>query len=260
MATYTIAYQPEMDGFTSFFDFKPEMMAGLNNYLYSFKNGQIWKHNINTLRNNFYGVEYESTLILSLNDAPTENKLFKTFSYAGIFPESKVSVMFSTFLSQREYTGLIANADFVIKEGEAYANIQSNASDFNTTMKEQGIGELFFKGALPFRYSVKTPPPQPPAVGATNGDTLYYKTSAGATLVIGIIIGYAYDQTTGLATYYTATQTNNPGYGDVIIVSKNKTSESYGLRGTYMIANLTITGTEKVELFSVSSSVFQSKP
>lgn len=260
MSTYTIAFQPELDGFTSFFSFEPEMMAGLNNYFYSFKNGQIWKHNINPLRNNFYGTQYDSVVNLSLNDMPTENKMFKTFSYAGIFPENKVSATFSTFLSQREYTGLIAAEDFVIKEGEAYANIQSNASDFNTTMKDQGIGELFFKGTSPFRYSVKTPPIQPPAVGATNGDTLYYKNSAGAVFIVGIIIGYFYDTTTGLATFYTATQTNTPANGDVIIVSKNKTSESYGLRGPFLSAAITITGTDKVEIFSVSSDVFHSKP
>jgi len=260
MSAFTITYQPELDGFTSFFSFQPEMMAGLNNYFYSFKNGQIWKHNINALRNSFYGTEYNSTIKISLNDAPTENKLFKTFSYAGIFPADKVSATFSTFLSQREYTGLIAKEDFVVKEGEAYANIQSNASDFNTTMKDKGVGELFFKGTSPFRYSVKTPPIQPPAVDATNGDTLYYKNTSGGTFIIGIIIGYFYNSAQNLATFYTATQTNTPANGDVIIISKNKISESYGLRGPFMTAELTITGTDKVEIFSVGSSVFQSKP
>lgn len=258
MSTYTIAYQPELDGFTSFFSFEPEMMCGLNNFLYSFKNGQIWKHNINASRNTFYGVSYDSTVNICFNDEPTEVKLFKTFSYAGIYPVEKVSSTFSTFLSNREYTGLIPKEDFVVKEGEAYANIQSNVSDFNTTMKEQGVGEVFFKGTSPFRYSVKTPPIQPPAVGATNGDTLYYKTSVGATFVIGIIIGYTYEN--GVATFYTATQTNTPNYADVLIISKNKTSESYGLRGAFMTANITITGVDKVEIFSVSSSISKSFP
>lgn len=258
MATYTIAYQPEMDGFTSFFSFEPEMMAGLNNYLYSFKNGQIWKHNINPLRNNFYGVQYDSVVNICFNDLPTEVKLFKTFSYEGIFPANKVGVTFNTFLSDREYTGLIPKEDFIVKEGEAYANIQSNASDFNTTMKEQGIGVLFFKGTSPFRYQVQTPPIQPPAVGATNGDTLYYSNTAGDTFIIGIIIGYSYEN--GTATFYTATQTNTPDYGNILIVSKNKTAESYGLRGAFMMSAITITGTDKVEIFKVSSSIFQSKP
>ncbi len=258
MAKYTIAYQPELDGFTSFFSFEPEMMIGLNNYLYSFKNGQIWKHNINTTRNTFYGTAYDSTVQISMNDAPTEVKMFKTFSYAGIFPASVVAGAFTTYLSDRAFTGTIPAADFVVKEGEAYANIQSTTSDFNTTMKEQGIGDLFFKGSAPFRYQVKTPPIQPPAVGATNGDTLYYKTTAGATFIIGKIIGYTYEN--GTATFYTATETNIPAYGDSLLISKNVISESYGLRGAFMMATLTIIGTAKVEIFSVSSSIFQSKP
>lgn len=260
MSTYTIAYQPELDGFTSFFSFAPENMCGLNNYLYSFKSGQIWKHNINETRNNFYGVQYDSVVNISMNDEPTEIKLFKTFAYAGIFPADKVGVTFSTFLSSREFTGAIPATDFVVKEGEAYANIQSDASTFTTTMKEQGVGQLYFKGATPFRYQVKTPPIQPPAVGATNGDTLYFRSTAGATGIIGIIIAYTYDPTTSIATFFTATETQIPAYGDILIISKNKVSESYGLRGPYMMSAITITGTEKVEIFSVSSSISKSFP
>lgn len=258
MSTYTLAFQPELDGFTSFFSFEPEMMAGLNNYLYSFKNGQIWKHNINALRNNFYATQYDSVVNICFNDMPTEIKLFKTFSYSGIYPADKISASFNTFLSQREYTGAIHTTEFIVKEGEAFANIQSVTSDFDTTMREQGVGLLFDKQTLPFRYVTKIPQIQPPAVGATNGDTLYYKNSSGVTFIIGIIIGYTYAN--GTATFYTATQTNTPAFGDLMIVSKNKTSESYGLRGPFMMSQLTLTGTDKIELFSVSSEIMKSYP
>ncbi len=259
MSTYTIAFQPQIDGFTSFFSFEPEMMAGLNNYMYSFKNGQIWKHNINTLRNTFYGTAYDSVVKLSFNDEPDEVKLFKTFSYSGIFPSDKVTLAFNTFLSQREYTGAIPSEDFIVKEGEAYANIQSNVSDFNTTMKEQGIGTVFNKQTSPFRYTVKLSGPiQPPAVGATNGDTLYFVNSTGTTFIIGAIIGYTYNN--GTAVIYTATETNTPAFADLLIISKNRVSESYGLRGPFLMSQLTITGTDKVEIFSVSSDIAKSFP
>lgn len=258
MANYTIAFQPDLDGFTSFFSFNPEMMAGMNNYLYSFKNGQICKHNINPLRNNFYGTQYNSIVNISMNDVPDEVKLYKTFSYAGIFPDGKITGAFNTFLSKREYTGAITSTDFVVKEGEAYANIQSNTSDFNTTMKEQGVGVVFDKQVTPFRYIAKIPQIQPPSVGATNGDTLYFKNAVGITFIIGIIIGYTYKD--GTATFYTATETNTPSFGDLLIISKNKIAESYGLRGPFMMAQLTISGTDKVEIFSVSSEISKSFP
>ena len=193
------------------------------------KNGQIWKHNINPLRNNFYGTQYDSVVNLSLNDMPTENKMFKHSHTLAYSPKIKYQRHSAHSFLKGNIQGLSQQKIFVIKEGEAYANIQSNASDLILQWKIRALGNCF-QGYVSIQIFGKTLPIQPPAVGATNGDTLYYKKFSRCSIHCRIIIGYFYDTTTGLATFYTATQTNTPANGDVIIVSKTKTSESYGLQ------------------------------
>jgi len=80
---YTVAYQN--DGFPSFYSFDPEMAIGMNNYLYTFKNGQIYKHGFG---NKFYGNDISSSFITHFNDSPTEIKMFKTLSQGSTIKQS----------------------------------------------------------------------------------------------------------------------------------------------------------------------------
>ena len=267
MAQYTVAYQPQLDGFTSFFSYQPEWAIGMNNYLYTFKSGQIWKHYINPLRNRYYNIgPYSSTVEICFNDSPDEVKLFKTFSYNGNYPDNSVSAGFETILSERKYIGSIGSGMFFKKEGEMYGFIRSENNPaenaFGSTMKEQGVGALygFNTGALSYKVkatSVITPPTADPTASGY-GDLLLFIDSNGIHFKIGLIT--AYYILNGEMVFYTDAQANTPAIGDTIVISKNTTSESYGIRGSYMTGTITITGTSKVELFSISSDIFKSFP
>ena len=88
---YTLTYSESVQGFPSFYSYIPDMMIGMNNYFYSFKAGQLYRHNTNNTRNQFY-YEYwnskgtpqaatVSSMIKSVfNDAPLDNKIFKTIN------------------------------------------------------------------------------------------------------------------------------------------------------------------------------------
>ena len=56
MAEYTLTFDSQVPGWVSFYSFKPEQILGMNNYLYTFKNGNLWQHNVNDQRNVFYGI------------------------------------------------------------------------------------------------------------------------------------------------------------------------------------------------------------
>ena len=77
---YTLTYDPGSKGFPSFYSYAPDWMIGMNNFFYTFKNGNLYRHNTNELRNNYYGINYPSTLTSVFNDQPLENKLFKTIN------------------------------------------------------------------------------------------------------------------------------------------------------------------------------------
>lgn len=80
---YTLTYSESTQGWASFYSYEPDWMIGMNNYFYTYKGGNLYRHNTNATRNNFYGVQYTSRLKSVFNDIPLENKLFKTLNLEG---------------------------------------------------------------------------------------------------------------------------------------------------------------------------------
>lgn len=60
------------------FSFLPETMVRFTDAFFSFKNGELWKHNTNETRNNFYGQQFNSQISFYVNLNPDEVKLFHT--------------------------------------------------------------------------------------------------------------------------------------------------------------------------------------
>jgi len=56
MPNYTLTYDEGVQGFPSFYSYYPDFMIGMNNYFYTFNGGNLYRHNVNESRNNFYGV------------------------------------------------------------------------------------------------------------------------------------------------------------------------------------------------------------
>ena len=76
MANYTLSYSESAQGWPSFYSFIPDYMLGMNNYFYTFKGGNLYRHNVNETRNNFYGTQYNSKIQSVFNVSPLENKIF----------------------------------------------------------------------------------------------------------------------------------------------------------------------------------------
>ena len=83
MSLYTLTYSDGVEGWVSYYSYNPDYMIGMNNYFYTFSGGNLYRHNVNPLRNQFYGVDYPSTVTSVFNDVPLENKLFKTLNLEG---------------------------------------------------------------------------------------------------------------------------------------------------------------------------------
>ena len=62
MPEETLSFDVAGGGFSSFWSYKPEWMVSMNNVHYSFKNGDLYEHNSNETRNNYYGTDYPSTI------------------------------------------------------------------------------------------------------------------------------------------------------------------------------------------------------
>lgn len=250
MAEITLSYSPAVKGWPSFYSFIPEYTQGMNNYLYTFNNGQLYRHNTNSLRNNFYGVQYNTTIKSVFNKGPLENKLFKTLILESDAPWS------ATLATDLPQVGSIADTYFEKKEGNYFAFIRFLETDINLLMRyANGISNVTTVDAttptattLTFASSVN--------IGSiiSIGDMVYY----GSTPTLGGVVTALTSQVVTIDT--TITGASAPSNGDFILYVKNTVAESHGVMGHYCEYELTNTSTSKVELFSVGSESMKSFP
>jgi hypothetical protein len=82
----TLTFDERINGWTSYFTYKPTFMSSLKNNFYSFKDAKIYKHysELNGLnRGNFYGIYSPSKITFIFNDQPSLSKNFQTVNYEG---------------------------------------------------------------------------------------------------------------------------------------------------------------------------------
>lgn len=72
----TLAFNEDADRWVTYYSYIPEFMNKFINGFYTFKNGQLWEHNVNETRNNFYSQQFNSVITFYCNLNPTEVKNF----------------------------------------------------------------------------------------------------------------------------------------------------------------------------------------
>tara|TARA_R110002167_G_scaffold8141_2_gene37763 strand:- start:10642 stop:12054 length:1413 start_codon:yes stop_codon:yes gene_type:complete len=84
---YTLSFDERSQGWTSFYDYKPEDMFSSQGYFYTTKNNsdqsRVYKHYTNQTRNSFYGGTHQSSIQFVFNPAPNQIKTFQTINYEG---------------------------------------------------------------------------------------------------------------------------------------------------------------------------------
>lgn len=243
----TLSYSEYVQGWTSFFSYIPEMMIGMNSYFYTFKNGNLYRHNTNEVRNNFYDTQYTSKVTAVFN---FETNVVKNFNTIILNSDDSWDVDVFTDLS----TGSIDRTYFEFKEGDFFAYIRSNANTQDLNLRStQGIGKPISVNST-----------VPTAVVVTFGFDLGSIVSIGAdayTNNLGVPkkLGKITAKTNTTITINT-TGGNIPLVTDFIFYFQNSVAESYGVRGYFMNIELENVNTNRVELFSVGSSIFKSFP
>ena len=98
----TLSYTDATSGWTSFKSFNQEAGISLNNQYFTFNDGDLWKHHSNQTRNNFYGIQYDSSVTLLFNDAPGSVKSYQTMNYEGT--QSKIDPFTTVNVDGVNYT------------------------------------------------------------------------------------------------------------------------------------------------------------
>ena len=147
----TLAFDETVNGWTSFYNYKPSSIFSVNSSYYTTTGSKVYKHNqentTNTNRGKFYGVQYPASVDLILNPNPSLSKVFKTINYEGSngwtassvqTPYDKASSIksylegaYDSATPQNEGVNAIVqpvyHAGFNRKEGKFFANIINNS-------------------------------------------------------------------------------------------------------------------------------------
>lgn len=275
---YTLTYSEAVQGFPSFYSYYPDWMIGMNNYFYTFKGGDLYRHNVNPLRNTFYQdyfvkigqpneAFYPSLMKSVFNDAPLENKLFKTINIEGD------AAWGATLETDIQTTGFIDSSWFELKEGAYFAFVRNSgttpASPSEYPLRSMnGIGNcdsinIISLTQIEFIYQIS---PSPIAIGSivSVGDLLYYTNNVGTPLLCGSITNIVVDYPSNINKIVVnpsilggSTPVDPAPY---TFYFKNSVAESHGVLGHYCVFTLENLNSDKVELFTLESSVMKSYP
>lgn len=146
----TLSFDETINGWTSFYDYKPSNIFSVNSNYYTINSNKVYIHNqtdyTNFNRCTFYGIRYPASVTLILNQQPSMSKVFKTVNYEGSNGWEVSSITTSNDYGSiiKSYTeGAYDSADpqnegvnaivppinyagFVSKESKFYANIINN--------------------------------------------------------------------------------------------------------------------------------------
>ena len=265
MANYTLTYSESSKGFPSFYSFYPDFMIGMNNYLYSFNKGQLYRHNTNATRNKFYNVVAPSQISTVINEQPLESKVFKTIGLEST--DAWSTEMLTDVASQ---SSSIANTSFIKKEGNYFAYVRTNGvtgggalteSDFksranggvgviNSLVGGGSVTDLRFDSSLEISNQLSI------------GDSIY--AGSGTTLSFAGVVTAVSNGDTIATNYIRLNNTGGtaPSVGHFVMYFKNAQAESLGVMGHYaeIVLTLPASVTTASELFAVECDVIKSYP
>ena len=274
---YTLSYSEAAKGWVSFYSYNPDWMIGMNNYFYTFKGGNLYRHNVNPLRNTFYQPWWNIVDTINPNPSPLaftptkvtsvfntgvlENKLFKTINIEGDAPWGV------TLETDLQFSGFIDQDWFEKKEASYYAFIRNNSTGQLALRSLNGIGNsvtVTGKGTSTavINFSIS------PLVAIGNilsvGDYIYFghpnPEFAGEVLSIDIDYPNGINRivfNNNILSPLTTPITLDVNY---FLYIKNSVAESHGVLGHYCTFTLENDYNTKIELFSAQTNVMKSFP
>jgi hypothetical protein len=267
MANHTLTFSDMAKGWVSFYSYYPDYMIGMNNFFYSFKGGNIYRHNTNENRNTFYGPWFVSTgnpagaftnttLESVFNTGALESKLFKTINLEG---DAKWATQLTTDL---QFSGFIQSDWFEKKEASFFAFIRNNSVGQLALRSVNGIGQsnvVTAGNVVNFAPTIE--------IGSiiSIGDLLYFALPPyTAPVLAGKVTAITVNLPAGINRL--TIDTTIPGTTPIPIQDafflyiKDSVAESHGVLGHYCTFNIQNTSNSKIELFAVQSEVMKSYP
>lgn len=143
----TLAFNENENFWSTFYSYLPDGMCSNGVNMVSFKNGSIWTHNTNAIYNNFYGVQYKSSLWVYYNVAPSNIKILEAIALET--SDGNWNVTFETPVTQQNPSGqttLLIPNNFQFKEGYFYSEILRDDNTPNNVVGPPLLPNARFEG------------------------------------------------------------------------------------------------------------------
>jgi len=265
MANYTLTYDEGVQGFPSFYTYYPDWMIGMNNYFYTFKGGNLYRHNVNESRNTFYGVFQPSKMESVFNVSPLENKLFKTLNLEGDDSWAatiKTDIQDSGFINA-DYFEKKEQSWFAFIRNEGLGSSPAALPEFSLRSLN-GIGNsttvVIGAGTATINFATTV------QIGniLSVDDYFYFLSATNEPVYAGNVTAINVNLRGGVNNVVIDTSpagtTPIPSNVETFLFIKNSVAESHGVLGHYAVFDLTYSENTKVELFAVESEVMKSFP
>lgn len=230
----TWAFSDKVNGWLTRLTFNPEDMCRVNSQFISFKSGEIYLHNQDTLFNTFYGVESDTNFKFNFSQEPSTRKIHKAISIEGT---TNLQIACETDLEK----GYVNKSDFEWKEGVWYAYVRGKNGELNTSqLSFQGIGEATIVGL-----------------------TLQFIFELDSIISVGDVVLNSNLQIVGTILRKTANSltldtVNNIVSGGFVLASKPESVEKQGIMGYFMQVDASFSSNTQQEIYALNAEVIKS--
>ena len=141
----TVSFDEKSKGWVSFKSFIPEVALSSSSVYYSFKNGKLYEHDVETVnRNTFYNAYEDSEVTVLLNEIPSTVKNYKTISYEGTDSaiQQEISTNITTGLPNTGYYNLTTKQGWRVE----YISTDQDDGKIKEFIKKEGKWFNYIKG------------------------------------------------------------------------------------------------------------------
>ena len=253
---FTIAYGTSDKAWTTRYSFIPESIVSLNNDLYTFKSGKIYKHSESANRNTYYGGSLAASIVEAVaNGSPSAIKSFESLSIEG-------DTAWDATVTTTNQTAVIDDTSFQEKEGFYYAYIHGDTSSYGSTISSvSSTSEIFVLGdvdtggepeftgvVVNFKSKINT---VPFPLGSTA--TVYRVNGSQLDSISAYPRSITGEKSIKMNSTVTLVE------GDFLVVVGNSAIEGDQIRDYFAKIKLTKSSADPIELYAVNTTFADSK-
>jgi hypothetical protein len=245
----TIAYDMEDKVWNTRYSFKPEAYEHLDNFLYTFKGGAMYRHTDAAPRNTFYGSESASSikLISAFNNSMV--KTAEAFSIEGNAPWS-----FKFSLSGQTARETVTVDNLSLRESMYYASVpRLNAASNQAVSNRAVIGYVTATGTWASGVTLTIGNPITTPFQASGNSFIGALTSSTTTTIYDSVSGYALIQASGTNTILLSNlsgSTMSIPTGTILVADSQASIDGDPVRGPFFIIDVTRSGTTPIEAYA----------